>query len=137
LKKIISYFVLVITSLTIFTFCAKDKSLSEQIIGKWKMTKVMELSEDVTAKHNPDNNRWISFINDAEIKNDGTFESGSGDKTENTGKWFINKDELFIDSDAGEDDDSYWQITIDEDKMHWKGQHFEFNKRFEIFYKKD
>ena len=137
MKKIISYFVLVIATITIFTFCAKDKSLSERIIGKWKMTKVLELSEDVTERHNPDNNRWIRFINDTEIENGGAFESGRSDSTENTGKWFIDKDGLFIDSDAGEDDDSYWQVKIDENKMYWKGRKFEFNKRFEIFYKKD
>jgi len=100
------------------------------------MTKVLELSEDVTDKHNPDNNRWIRFSNDTETENGGTFESGSGDKTENTGKWFITKDELFLDSDAGEDDDSYWQITIHKDKMHWKGKRFDFNKRFEIFHER-
>ena len=136
MKKIISRLVLVVLALSLTTFCAKDKSLSERIIGKWKMTMVLELSLDVTSKHNPDNDRWIRFIDDPEIENGGKFESGKGDSTENTGKWFIDKDVLFIDSDAGKDDDSYWQITINDDEMRWKGRKFEFNKRFEIFHKK-
>jgi len=37
-----------------------------------------------------------------------------------------------LDSDAGENDDSYWSVTIDENIMRWKGRKFEFNKRFEI-----
>ena len=116
--------------------CSKDNSLSGRLIGKWKMTVVLELSLDVTSKHNPDNDRWIRLIDDPEIENGGKFESGKGDSTENTGKWFIDKDVLFIDSDAGKDDDSYWQITINDDEMRWKGRKFEFNKRFEIFHKR-
>jgi hypothetical protein len=69
---------------------------------------------------------------------EGSFVSGRGDYRENTGKWIINEKEkeLFIDSDAGEDDDSYWEISIDNDKMFWKGKKFEFNKRFEIVHRK-
>lgn len=100
------------------------------------MTKVLDRSVDVTKKHNPENNRWIRFIKDEKVKNGGIFESGQDDKKENTGRWSINGFEIFIDSDAGDDDDSYWQVIIDGDKMHWIGQRFDFNKRFEIFYKK-
>lgn len=136
MKRTNSILIILLVSIACIPFCSRKNSISERIIGKWKMTKVLELTEDVTEKHNPDNNRWIRFINDPETENGGTFESGSGDKTENTGKWFINKDELFIDSDAGEEDDSYWQIKIDEDEMYWKGKRFDFNKRFEIFHER-
>ena len=108
----------------------------KQIPGKWKMDKVMEESEDVTQIHNPDNNRWIRFEKQSDIVNGGLFESGSWDKTENTGKWYYDEkeNEMYLDSDAGEDDDSYWSITIKNDTMKWKGRRFEFNKRFEILH---
>ena len=136
MKRLKSLSLIALVTLTFFTFCSKDKSLAGRIIGTWKMSKVLELSENVTEQHNPDNNRWIRFMIDPEIENGGIFESGRDNKTENTGKWFINQVELFIDSDAGDDDDSYWQIVINENKMHWKGKRFDFNKRFEIFYDK-
>ena len=66
----------------------------------------------------------------------GTFESGSGKDVENTGKWRINEKELFINSNASEDDNSYWEVTFYNDKMYWKGRKFEFNKRFEIIHRK-
>ena len=67
-------------------------------------------------------------------KNGGYFESGRGDQKENTGRWSFKGFEIFIDSNAGDDDDSYWQVIIKGDTMHWIGQRFDFNKRFEIFY---
>ncbi len=100
------------------------------------MTKVLDRSEDVTKNHNPENNSWIRFIKDEKKDNYGIFESGRGNQKQNTGKWSINGFELFIDSDAGDDDDSYWQVIIKNDEMHWIGQRFDFNKRFEIFFKK-
>ncbi len=111
---------------------SQNNNLSKSIIGKWKMVKVLELSEDVTVKHNPGNDRWISF------KEDSTFESGTGEKRENTGRWSIDEKEkeLFIDSDAGKDDDSYWEVKFDGNIMQWKGRRFEFNKRFEIVHEK-
>ncbi|QQS35997.1 MAG: hypothetical protein IPM56_17440 [Ignavibacteriales bacterium] len=131
--------ILFFISLILFSSCGNSDDLGAKIAGKWNMKKVEELSKDVTAIHNPDNNRWIRFINDAGDKNRGTFESGSGDVKENSGKWYYyEKDnELFIDSDAGEDDDSYWEVLIKDNTMYWKGRRFEFNKRFEIFYHRD
>jgi hypothetical protein len=40
--------------------------------------------------------------------------------------------ELHIDSDAGEDDDSYWIASIEGDTMRWQGARFEWNKRFTL-----
>ena len=114
--------------------CSSGNDIKKEIIGKWKMTKVKELSEDVTQRHNPDKDRWIRFKEDDE-----TFESGKGDTKGNSGKWSYNEkeNELYLDSDAGEDDDSYWSVTIIKDTMVWKGRKFEFNKRFEIEYSRD
>ena len=68
----------------------------------------------------------------------GSFESGTAEERENKGIWFFNKklDELFPDRDAGEDDDSYREVSIKADSMYWKDRKFDYNKRFEIFYKK-
>lgn len=128
-------YLLITLSLALMS-CSEDTSLRGKIEGTWKMTKVLDRSKDVTRNHNPDNNRWIRFTKDDKIQNGGLFESGRGEQKENTGKWSLNGFEIFIDSDAGDEDDSYWQVIIDGDKMHWIGQRFDFNKRFEIFYKK-
>ena len=68
----------------------------------------------------------------------GTFKSGTGEETENTGKWYFNEkiNELHLDSDIGEEDDSYWEVSFTVDTMFWKGRKFEFNKRFEIIQKR-
>jgi len=133
----IKFVIIIIIFSTIFiSSCSDDSSLSGRITGTWKMTKVLDRSEDVTKSHNPEDNRWIRFIKDEKMDNRGIFESGHGNIKENTGKWSINGFELFIDSDAGDSDDSYWQVIIKNDEMHWVGQRFDFNKRFEIFFKK-
>jgi hypothetical protein len=134
MKSTVIYIIALLT-LVLFS-CGEDTSLRGKIEGRWEMTKVLDRSEDVTKTHNPESNRWIKFIKDENNENGGIFESGSGDKKENTGKWSIKGFELFIDSDAGDDDDSYWQVIIEGNEMHWIGQRFDFNKRFEIFFDK-
>ena len=103
--------------------------MADQVIGRWKMEKiVLDGTDDVTAEHNPADNRFFIF------KPDNTFESGGDPHGRNTGKWTIDEStgRLYIDSDAGENDDSYWIVTVDGDRMHWQGTHFEFNSRFAI-----
>jgi hypothetical protein len=137
--KAINYNVLILSVIIIFALsCSSSSNFGKKISGKWFMVKVMELSKDVTASHNPNNNRWISFKADKDFSFKGSFESGTGEERENTGKWFYDDKtkEFFLDSDAGEDDDSYWEVSFNADSMYWKGKKFEFNKRFEIFYKK-
>lgn len=138
MKKITQIKLILTCILTLVLSCSKEMNFSENITGKWIMVKVLELSEDVTENHNPHKNRWISFKADPDILGSGSFESGTGRVTENTGKWFFNEKEkeFFLDSNAGEDDDSYWEVSFNADSMQWKGRKFEFNKRFEIFYKK-
>lgn len=130
------FVLLLLISIIFLCHCNFKESVNENILGTWKMIKVKELSKDVTERHNPDNDRWISFIEDRNIDGGGIFESGKGDLKENSGKWFYNEkeNELYLDSDAGEDDDSYWSVTIEGSRMIWKGRRFEFNKRFEIEY---
>ena len=136
MKNYVLTTILIIVPFTIIYSQSDENTLSKKIIGKWIMTKVMEMSKDVTEQHNPERNRWICFMPDSIEVIKGTFESGRGDSTENKGKWVLNKDEIFIDSDAGEDDDSYWEVTFKDDKMFWKGRRFDFNKRFEIIHQK-
>lgn len=135
MKKFKICLILILTMVFIYT-CSQEISVQEKIKGKWKMVKVKELSEDVTERHNPDKNRWIRFLEDRSINEGGLFESGRDKVKENSGKWFYDKGEkeLYLDSDAGEDDDSYWSVTIEKNTMLWKGRKFEFNKRFEIEY---
>ena len=138
MKRFNSHKLILAGILTLVFSCAREINFSERISGKWSMVKVLELSEDVTESHNPGKNRWISFKADPNIPGSGSFESGTGEEMENTGRWFFNKEEkeFFLDSDAGEEDDSYWEVSFNSDSMHWKGRKFEFNKRFELFFKK-
>ena len=137
--KKVNHSILVLSFILAFAFsCSSGNNFGKKISGKWFMVKVLEQSEDVTASHNPRNNRWISFKADADIPFEGNFESGTGEERENIGKWFYDDKtkEFFLDSDAGEEDDSYWEVSFNSDSMIWKGRKFEFNKRFEIFYRK-
>ena len=136
MKNIIPVIIIVIFPFTIIYSQSDENTLSKNIIGKWKMIKVMEMSKDVTGQHNSENNRWIRFVPDSLAELKGTFESGRGDEKDNTGKWVLNGNELFIDSNAGEDDDSYWETTFEGNKMFWKGKRFEFNRRFEIVHER-
>jgi hypothetical protein len=138
MKKVNCSILVLSVILSLAVSCSSGENFGKKISGKWFMVKVLEQSEDVTASHNPSNNRWISFNADTDIPFEGNFESGTGEERENTGKWFYDEkaNEFFLDSDAGEEDDSYWEVSFNADSMYWKGRKFEFNKRFEIFYKK-
>lgn len=89
---------------------------------------VQDGTNDVSAEHNPENNRFILFNADQ------TFESGGDPYGKNTGTWRMDETsrELFLNSDAGAEDDSYWIVSIDGRTMNWQGARFEFNKRFLI-----
>jgi hypothetical protein len=138
MKKVNHSILIIFFILSLAVFCSGGSNFGKKISCKWFMVKVLELSKNVTASHNPKNNRWISFKADKNFSFQGSFESGTGEERENTGKWFYDEKtkEFFLDSDAGEDDDSYWEVSFNADSMNWKGRKFEFNKRFEIFYKK-
>jgi hypothetical protein len=108
---------------------ASRSTLDERIIGRWDMERIVEdQTNDVTAEHDPSDNRYMQFFEG------GTFESDGDPHGKNTGRWLIDAETavLFIDSDAGEDDDSYWIVSIPGDSMHWQGTHFEFNSRFAL-----
>ena len=137
--KKVNYSILILLLILVFAVaCSSSNNFGKKISGKWFMVKVLELSEDVTAYHIPGPKRWIRFKADPNIFFEGSFESGTGEERENTGKWFYEDKtrEFFLDSDAGEEDDSYWEVSFTADSMYWVGRKFEFNKRFEIFYKK-
>lgn len=124
--------VLVLMFVFLFFGCASSpKTLTDQLAGRWEMAKVvMDKSNDVTSEHNPESNRYFIF------NPDHTFESGGDPMGKNTGKWILDSETqtIHIDSDAGEDDDSYWIVSLDGDEMHWQGTHFEFNSRFELYF---
>lgn len=117
-------------NLSLLTSCAAPIPL--QLKGTWAMEKVYDNSTDVTAQHNPQNDRWITFAKD------GSFKSGGTPTGENTGKWIytnINR-QLHLDSDAGEGDDSYWLIQLDKDSMNWAGIRSSFTERFKLTFSK-
>ena len=105
---------------------------SGDLLGMWVMGKVIQDTLDVTDEHNPALNRWITF-NQA-----GTFESGGAPYGYNSGTWRFDVDtgELFLDSDAGEGDDSYWIVSTEDTTMQWQGTRSEFTSQFKLSFKK-
>ena len=87
------------------------------IIGKWKMVTVLEGNQDITPVLNPDDDRWIEFLQD------GTFKSGGGPHGQNSGTFKVDNEAgtLHLDSNAGEDDDSNWKLQFREDLLYMRG----------------
>lgn len=100
--------------------------------GRWAMIRVLDQGIDVTAEHNPERDRWIEF------QADGSFVSDGNPYGRNTGKWKFDpvSKELFLDSDAGEEDDSYWIVRFNDKQMNWQGTRFEFSRRFRIEFRR-
>ncbi|MCB2203573.1 DUF5004 domain-containing protein [bacterium] len=107
----------IIALLLLLSACGAEAPLKERIVGSWDMTQVLHNGKDVTAEHDPKNTRSITF------HDDGTFMSEGFPVGTNTGKWSIapKTKELFIDSDAGEGDDSYWFVDLEGNRMVWEG----------------
>ena len=125
-------FILLMLSLLWSALAQRVESGDSTLIGKWKMSKVMEADEDVTKDHNPDNDRWIAF------KGDGTFESGGQPFGPNTGKYtFSDSLILYLDSDAGPEDDSEWSVQFEDQTMTWKGVGSPRAKSFTLVHRRD
>lgn len=94
------------------------------------MGAILQNGQDVSEQHNPKKNRWI------ELKADGTFVSDGDPYGRNTGKWIFNANtqELFLDSDAGEGDDSYWTIKRTGDDLVLTGARSEFTQQFSMIW---
>ena len=112
--------------------CSASHSLTRGLTHTWKMMQVSSDGNDVSQEHNPNNDRFIRFTED------GSFESGGTPTGTNTGKYMLNINEgtLFLDSDAGEDDDSKWNILIKGDEMTWTGIGSAWHEGFKITFKK-
>lgn len=126
-------FILYLLLLLILTSCQPETSVFDRLIGEWKMEKIIQDSSDVTEEHNPFNERTLIFNSDS------TFVSDGRPYGKNTGRWNIDESsgELFLDSDAGEGDDSYWLVELEnENKMLWKGTRSDFTERFMLIHKK-
>lgn len=112
----------------LLAFCVPDGALTDALVGRWTMATVVQDGRDVTAEHNPAGDRYVVF------HADGTFETGGTPYGRNTGRWTFDEgtQELYLDSDAGEGDDSYWTVTFDGDAMRWQGARSEFTERFVV-----
>lgn len=89
----------------------------KQLLGNWKMVRILEGTEDLSARLNPKNDRWIRFREDLR------FESGGSPYGRNGGTYTFAPDQmvLSLDSDAGEGDDSQWRVRFRQDSMVWQG----------------
>lgn len=114
--------------------CQRSVISTEQLVGKWAMGAIMQNGTDVSAQHNPNDNRWI------ELNPNGTFVSDGDPYGRNTGKWTFdgNTRELYLDSDVGEGDDSYWLLseTAGNGQMLLRGTRSEFTQQFSMVWKK-
>lgn len=101
--------------------------LDDRLVGTWTMDRILEDGEDVTAQHDPSDNRWIRFYAN------NTFESDGDPYGPNDGQWALDDSTLFLDSAAGDGDDSYWIVQVEDDVMRWQGTRSEFTQRFAIW----
>ncbi|MCH2198640.1 MAG: hypothetical protein MK081_07635 [Flavobacteriales bacterium] len=87
------------------------------ITGEWSMYHVIQQGEDVTSEHDPHDERYVIMHADS------TFNSGGRPFGENSGKYSFDAEAmtLFLDSDAGPEDDSHWKVTLSGDTMFWDG----------------
>jgi len=112
--------------------CKPNNTVNEKIIGTWEMAKVYDGDTDVTCYENfdPNDNRWIEF------RENGVFISDGDPYGRNLGKWSYSDSlsVLFLDSNVGEGDDSYWIVGIKKDSMFWKGYNSPFTERFTVIY---
>lgn len=114
-------------------FACQESSINQdQLIHKWQMGAIHQNGQDVSAWHNPEQNRWI------ELKADGTFVSDGDPYGRNTGKWTFDETtrELYLDSDAGEGDDSYWILARTDGDLLLSGARSEFTQQFSMVWKK-
>ncbi len=105
----------------------------EKILGKWDIHRVFRSEKNVTKENDPSNNRYITF------NADGTFESGGDPYGINTGIYTLSENgTLFIDSDAGEGDDSMWVISFDKKQknMTWKNASSQSASEFVVVLKR-
>ena len=103
-------------------------TMAERVVGRWEMNRVLDRGADATAVHNPAGDRYV------ELRADGTFESGGRPYGRHTGRWTLDPayNELILESDLGDADDSYWIVTLDGDEMEWAGVRSETARRFRI-----
>ena len=103
------------------------------LTGKWLMHQVIQDGQDVTAEHDPYDERYLI------LKSDSSFESGGRPYGINTGKYLFDPEEktLFLDSDAGPEDDSHWNISIRKDTMYLQGYGSEWAENFQLIHVRD
>lgn len=108
--------------------CNLPPNDQETLTGHWQMHQVFQIDVDVSQEHNPGMDRYII------LSQDGLFESGGSPYGKNTGSFeYDGKNKtLFIDSDAGEDDDSRWKVEIAGDTMKWEGIGSDYARSFRL-----
>lgn len=113
---------------TISLISCEAPQTKNTLLGTWKMHKVLQHNTDVSNTHNPFMERTIRF------KPDSTYYTQGRPYEPNTGRYAFNHNHLFLDSDIGPEDDSYWQVSIKGDTMKWVGTKTEWAKAFTLVY---
>ena len=112
-------------TVSVLAFVSRSDS---DITGKWLMHKVIQDGKDVTPEHDPYDERYLI------LQSDGSFESGGRPYGLNTGKYVFDPEEkkLYLDSDAGPEDDSNWNVSIRKDTIYWQGYGSEWAENFQL-----
>ena len=98
---------MILTIIAISACTPTSDEPADGIIGRWKIDKMQQGENDLGPVLNPNNDRWIQF-NDK-----GTYESGGTPFGPNSGIFTLEDAKLYLDSDAGEADDSYWLVSYE------------------------
>ena len=98
------------------------------VTGRWTMLAVHRDDFDVSSDHNPSANRWI------ELREDGTFRSGSDPYGTNTDGPTLDptSSELYADSDVDEEGDSSWIVQASDPGLQLGGDKSAFKRRFRL-----
>lgn len=117
-----------ITLVIVFLLPLSYQNSKNDILGTWRMYKVIQNGKDVTSEHDPYHERFLI------LKSDSSFESGGRPFGKNSGKYEFDEYEnkLFLDSDTGPEDDSFWKVTFKGDTMFWRGYGSEWAEAFEL-----
>lgn len=110
-------FYFIFCSILIYS-CNRNKSISEELIGKWHLVDIKDGDIDINKERNPKGDRIIEF------NKDGTYFSSGAGTADRSGKWNLDtvKNILSLDSDAGPGDDTRWTIELKDDTFYTRGK---------------
>ena len=99
----------------IFSYAGFAQVSFDNLVGKWRMHEVYRGQTEVSDQYIPDTHRWIEF------KSDYTFVSDGRAYGRREGRFILDEDTglLSFDMELGFNQQSFWQVEFDGQKMIW------------------